>query len=159
MVYNVNMVCRAASHQSLLIFNVHYISLVNVRPRVELRSRLSVSLSLSSLHIKIVQQTRSSPSPTPLFMVNLKWNEEKSLQQSSFFSFHIFSDIKLYSNVNFRSNLRGKLFWSYPSVKISDEILNQNLHFSLLHSHIVWKILHIMIYLWIKISWDSTVVA
>lgn len=90
LVYNVNMVCRA-SHQSLLIFNVHYISLVNVRPRVGLPSRLSVSFILSSLHIKIGSTNPVFSTPTPLFMVNFKWNEEKSLQQSSFCSAHIYS--------------------------------------------------------------------
>ena len=71
LVYNVNMVCRA-SHQSLLIFNVHYISLVNVRPRVGLPSRLSVSFILSSLHIKIGSTNPVFSTPTPLFMVNFK---------------------------------------------------------------------------------------
>lgn len=77
MVYNVTWYVGLALHQSLLIFNVHYISLVNIRPIVGSSPRLSVSLMLSLLHIKIGSTNKISSFSYSIVhgKLEVKWRE------------------------------------------------------------------------------------
>ena len=133
-------------HISLcLIFNVQNISLVNVRHRARASVqtvRLSRSLFRSQSNCS-QKKHRSSPSPPPLFMINLNWNEEKSLQQNSFLKRIFLSHLQRY-----------KVIFKLQKVTFTGNC------FEVIHFYKnIFPLLHHtdLCYIWIKLSWDSNV--